>query len=142
MACATSVNHAFIGNNMSQKLLHNRHIKICAALIAADCLIFTLVNPRTASALWLIVGFGLLGLTFFGLAGLLASSLKSYGEQAYRAGKRFLRYGAAICVVLVGLQSVGQLTVRDVLALLPFVIIAYLYFGYGRKLAPQQTQIS
>ncbi|HEY1064210.1 MAG TPA: hypothetical protein VGE30_02835 [Candidatus Saccharimonadales bacterium] len=124
---------------MSQKLLHNHHAKICAALIAADCLVFSLVNPRTASAMWLIVGFGLLGLTFFSLASLFADAFKGYGEQAHRAGKRFLRYGAVSIVVLIGLQSVGQLTVRDVAALLPFVVIAYLYFGYGKKLSPQEA---
>lgn len=124
---------------MHQKLRNNRHIKICAALIAADCLVFSLVNPRTASAMWLIAGFVLLGFTFFGLAGLLAGSLKGYGEQTHRAGKRFLRYGAAITLALVGLQSVGQLTVKDVAALIPFVIIAYLYFGYGKKVAPEQV---
>jgi hypothetical protein len=37
------------------------------------------------------------------------------------------------------LQSIGQLTVKDVVALLPFVIIAYLYFGYGKKLAPERA---
>lgn len=124
---------------MRQKLLNNRHTKICAALIAADCLVFTLVNPRTASAMWLIVGFALLGCTFFGLASLLASSLKGYGEQTHRAGKRFLRYGAVIVLAILGLQSIGQLTVKDVVALLPFVVIAYLYFGYGKKLAPEQV---
>lgn len=124
---------------MSQKLLHNRYFQVCAVLVAADCLVFTFVNPRTASAMWLIIGFVLLGLTFFGLAGLLSGLLKSYGEQTHRAGKRFLRYGAAICLALVGLQSIGQLTIKDVAALLPFVIIAYLYFGYGKKFAPEQA---
>jgi hypothetical protein len=124
---------------MNHTLLHNRHLQVCAALIAADCLVFSFVNPQTASAIWLIVGFGLLGCTFFGLAGLLATSLRSYGEQTHRAGKRFLRYGAGIGLVLVGLQSIGQLTVRDVVALVPFVVVAYLYFGYGRRLSTEET---
>lgn len=124
---------------MNQKLLKNRHTKISAALIAADCLVFTLVNPRTASAMWLVVGFVLLGCTFFSLASLLAASLKGYGEQTHRAGKRFLRYAAVIALALLGLQSVGQLTVKDVAALLPFVVIAYLYFGYGKKMASEQV---
>lgn len=124
---------------MNQKLLKNRHTKISAALITADCLVFTLVNPRTASAMWLIVGFVLLGCTFFSLASLLAAALKGYGEQTHRAGKRFLRYTVVIALALLGLQSVGQLTVKDVAALLPFVVIAYLYFGYGKKMASEQV---
>ncbi|MDB5169916.1 MAG: hypothetical protein JWN82_312 [Candidatus Saccharibacteria bacterium] len=124
---------------MKQKLLHNRHLQICAALIAADCLVFTFVNPQDASALWLIGGFGLLGCTLFGLASLLASSLRGYGERTHQAGKRFLRYGVVISLVLVGLQSIGQLTVKDIAALLPFVVLAYLYFGYGKKFATEKT---
>lgn len=124
---------------MKQKLLHNRHLQVCAALIAADCLVFSFVNPQTASAVWLIVGFVLLGCTFFGLAGLFANSLRAYGDQTHRAGKRFLRYGAAIGLVLVGLQSIGQLTVRDVVALVPFMVVAYLYFGYGKRLAAEEA---
>jgi hypothetical protein len=125
---------------MNQKLLHNRHIQICAALLAADCLVFGLVNPQNASALWLIGGYILLGLTFFGLASLLAVSLHSYGQRAQAVGRRFLRYAAIIVVAMIGLQSIGQLTVKDVMALLPFVVIAYFYFGYNKKMAPEQLE--
>jgi len=124
---------------MKHVLFHNRHLQVCAALIAADCLVFTLVDPKNASAPWLIAGYILLGLTLFGLASLLASSLRAYGDRTHSAGKRFLRYGAAILVAVVGLQSIGQLTVKDVGALLPFVIIAYFYFGYGKKMATEKT---
>lgn len=124
---------------MQQILLQNRHIQVCAALIAADCLVFTMVNPRSASAVWLIGGFVLLGMTLFSVAGLFATVLRTYGDGVHRFGRRILRYGAAVCVILVGLQSIGQLTLKDVLTLLPFAVIAYLYFGYGKKLSAKPT---
>jgi hypothetical protein len=124
---------------MKQTFTHNRHLQICAALIAADCFVFTLVDPQQASALWLITGYILMGLTLFGVASLLASCLKSYGLRTQAVGRRFLRYSAIIGVVLLGLQSIGQLTVKDVIALLPLAVIAYLYFGYGKKLAPEKV---
>ncbi|CAN5163377.1 hypothetical protein BH09PAT3_BH09PAT3_2920 [soil metagenome] len=141
--CALSTillgNAVIFTKTMKQNIYHHRHFQVCAALIVADCLVFTLVNPSQASATWLITGYVLLGLTLFGLASLLATTLKSYGERAHGVGKRLLRYGATAVVAIIGLQSIGQLTVKDVMTLLPFIIIAYLYFGYGKKLAPERT---
>lgn len=139
MATAVPLYRHALSATMPRKLLYHRKFQICAALLAADCSVFTLVNPQRASAPWLIIGYALLGLTLFGLANLLASVLKSYGERPHRTGRRLLRYGATIGVVLIGLQSIGQLTAKDVLTLLPFAVLAYLYFGYGRKLAPQNA---
>jgi len=115
------------------KHLKNHHIRTVAALLGADFVVFGLINPRNAAALWLITGYVLLGLTLFGLAGLAAQVLKGYGAATYKTGKRFLRYGTGVAVVLIGLQSIGQLTFRDVLALMLFVCIAYWYLGYGKK---------
>lgn len=122
-----------------KQTLQNRHLQICAALIAADCFVFTLVDPQQASALWLITGYILMAVTLFGLASLLATGLKSYGKRTQVVGKRFLRYSTLIIVVLLGLQSIGQLTFKDIVALLPLAVIAYLYFGYGKKLVPEKA---
>ncbi len=122
---------------MKQTLLHNRHLHTFAALIAADLVVFTAVDPSKASALWLITGYVLLGMTVFALASSIAGAFKQYGTRAHSLSTRFLRYGAAIVVVLVGLQSVGQLTVKDVATLLPLALLAYLYLGYGKKAAPE-----
>lgn len=118
---------------MQHRLARNRHLQVCAALIAADCLVFTMVDPAESSAYWLIGGFLLFGATLFAVSGLIASALKAYGEQTHRRARRLGRYSAAIIMVLIGLQSIGQLTVKDVLTFLPLVVIAYLYFGYGKK---------
>lgn len=124
---------------MSLTAFHNRHVQICAALLAADCLVFSIVNPHKSSAIWLILGFILLGCTFFALANLLARAFESYGEGVYKSSRRILRYAAALVTVLIGLQSVGQLTTKDVLAFVPFVVITYFYLGYGKKLAREQA---
>lgn len=116
-------------------ILHQRYFQVCAALIAADCLVFTQVNPWHAPALWLIAGFILFGLTLLAMANAVAQVFKSYGDKAYITSKRILRYAAIMVVILVGLQSVGQLTTKDVLTFLPFAVILYLYYGYGRRLA-------
>lgn len=118
---------------MSKTILHDRYFQVCAALIAADCLVYSMVNPTSASALWLITGYIMLGATLFALAALLARSVRTYGEQAYRVTWRLLRYTVLAAVILVGLQSIGQLTTRDILTFAPFVAIAYWYFGYSKR---------
>lgn len=116
------------------RIIHNHHARVCAALIAADCLVFAFVDPTRASALWLGVGYILLGLTLLTLAMVLAQSVKSYGDAAYKAAGRFLRYAAVAAIVLIGLQSIGQLTTRDIITFTPFLLIAYWYFGYNKRL--------
>jgi len=117
----------------------NRRFQVCAALIAADCLVFGTVNPQHTSALWLIAGYIMLAMTVFALSGLTANVFRSYGATAHALSRRAARYGATALVILVGLQSVGQLTVKDVVTLLPLVVGVYLYIGYGKKTAAKQT---
>lgn len=120
---------------MPTTIAHDRYFQVCAALIAADCLVFGLVDPASANAIWLIAGYVLLGLTILALASALAQLTRAYGTMPYMLSRRFLRYTAVIMIALVGLQSIGQLTTKDVATLLPFVVVAYAYFGYGRKYA-------
>lgn len=122
-----------------KKILTNRHFQLCAGLVLADIIVFTSINPSSASAPWLIIGYLLLGVTFFGFANLFASGLRGYGKGPYVVGKRFLRYSAATCMALIGLQSIGQLTVKDVVALVPLAVLAYLYFGYGKRFQAGST---
>ena len=122
---------------MFKNLVLNRQIQVCAALIAADCLVFTLVDPVSASATWLFSGYVLLGLTLFALARLLAEAFKSYGRRTYGLSKRLMYYGAATVVTLIGLQSVGQLTVRDVTMMAAFAVLAYLYISYDKKMTAE-----
>lgn len=122
-----------------KKILTNRHVQFCIGLVVADAVIFTSINPSSASAPWLIIGYILLGVTFLGFANLVASVLKGYGEGPYAIGKRFLRYSAATIIALIGLQSIGQLTAKDVVAVVPLAVLAYLYFGYGKRFQAGST---
>lgn len=124
---------------VKHQVVHNKNIQVCAALLAADCLVYTLVDPRTANAVWLFIGFVLLAMTLYSIGALVARSVQSYGSGVYMPTKRFARYAAVTIIVLIGLQSIGQLTVRDMVTLLPFAAILYMYIGYGRKQAAENT---
>lgn len=124
---------------LKHRALHNRYTQVCAALIAADCLVFTLIDPRTASATWLFIGFSMLAVTIYSIGVLIARSLQAYGSGVYATARRFARYAALTGIFLIGMQSIGQLTVRDLVTLLPFAVILYIYLSYGRRQAAENT---
>jgi hypothetical protein len=118
---------------MKQSVLKHKQLRICAALLVADGLVFMTVDPQSAPAIWLIVGYILLGVSLFATAALFATAFRSYGQRIYKTAWRLLAYAATALIIMIGLQSIGQLTIRDVLTLLPFTLIAYWYFGYSKR---------
>jgi inner membrane protein involved in colicin E2 resistance len=106
------------------------------ALLVADGLFFGLINPHNVAAIWLMVGYLLLAVTILSAVHGLAKLLKWYGDETQRIGRSALHYGAAAILLVIALQSTGQLTLRDVIALVPLTALAFWYFGLRRpKLA-------
>jgi hypothetical protein len=104
-----------------------------AALAAADLVVFGATDPHNAPSMVLFAGFLLLATSFYVL---LLSALKLfawYGVSPGRHRKRFIRLSAGVFSGLVALQSIGELSSRDVLVLLPLAIIAYIYVSYGQS---------
>ena len=108
-----------------------RHWKLFG-LLALDGLLFSLTNAGSAPAYALIVGFVLLIATLhYLLYGLLAFA-RLYGLSFKR--KRYLAgYSTILAGFLLALQSIGELNSRDVVVLLPLVIIGYTYSLYGKS---------
>lgn len=123
---------------MLKQLLKHSIIRISAALITLDLLLFAVIDPRSANALWLIAAYILVGLTILSLVQVVPLIIKlTYGEQGYTLVRRAAWYIGGALVLVLGLQSMGQLTIRDVITLLPFALIAYFYVTYGRQNAAQ-----
>ena len=120
-------------------LKRNRTVQGAVGLILSDIAVFSSVDPRKASAGWLIIGYVLIALTAFGICHMIADTLRGYGSTAYHVGSRLLKYVAIIIVGLIGLQSIGQLTTKDIVTMLPLAVLAYWYFGYGKSIRKQPT---
>lgn len=89
-------------------------------------LLFLLVtNPQTLPSIALFVPFVLL---FIVLTSSLSYVLGAVGVSA-GSRLRFCLLGAAAPVVLLVLQSLGQLTLRDVLVILALFAFAYFYMS-------------
>ena len=93
-----------------------------------------LSNPQDLPVLLLIVPFILLFWALVSLWGLVIPFLRhSFGQRGYE-GSRRLRF--TICgaiVVMIIMQSLGQLTVRDFFTMMAIGAIGYLYIGRSRS---------
>ena len=107
--------------------LMRRHWFVLAALITTNVLFFTFVDPRQTSAVLLMIGFLLLALNMLLAARFIA--------RVTGVPSRIAMLGALIMIAMLGLQSIGQLTVRDVSTLVPLVALGYAYMTYGKRQA-------
>ena len=116
---------------MNIQLLKKRLVWQTILLIAIDALFFGTINPQTANSLFLIAGFVLLGLNVYVLVKVILIFLTKLGFKIRNKGKI-----AAFCVILsillLALQSIGQLSARDVLIIVPLTVILYIYTAFVR----------
>jgi len=108
-----------------------------AALVAADLAVFGGTDPHNAPSIMLFIGFLLLSASFYVLLLGALRLVAWYGLSPGRYRKRFIRLSAGVFSGLVALQSIGELSRRDVLVVLPLALIAYIYVSYARKEAPE-----
>jgi hypothetical protein len=114
------------------QLTRRLHFWRISALLVADGLLFGTTNPDNTLSFTLIIGFILLCTTaYYLLDGLLALT-KLYGLPL-RHKRRLLRTLTLLVAGLVALQSIGQLSPRDVLVLSPLTVLLYLYIAYARS---------
>lgn len=100
---------------------------ILFAILSAVALIvfLTVTNPATLPSFLLIIPFALL---FTAIYAVSYAAMRSLGLRRLR-GLRLSLVGAGLPVSLLLLQSIGQLTLRDVLTILVFFMLAYFYIS-------------
>lgn len=111
----------------------NHHKKWPLAVLAAvDLAVFGLTSPGNVPSTVLFLGFLLLIANFYVLLLAVLKLVAWYGVSPGAHRKRFIRVAAGVFAGLAALQSVGELSSRDVLVLLPLAFLAYMYLSYGR----------
>lgn len=101
----------------------SRAAKITVVSSIILLLLLSTTNPQSLPSIALVLPFVLL---FAVLASGLAFLLGLMGGSG-RARLRFSLLGGAVPVVLLVLQSLGQLTVRDALVIFALFVVAYFY---------------
>ncbi len=101
-------------------------------LLVLDAIFFNLTNPSKVPSALLIIGFGLAALTTYYIVRFLLAILTIYGLPLRDHGRRPAIFIGVVAAIMIALQSLGELTLRDVVVLILLSIITYLYMSYGR----------
>lgn len=123
---------------MKQTLRRSQFWHITALLIL-DSLFFGLTDPAEVPSFALVIGFLLFTATLYQLIKGLFKLVSWYGLAFTAQKRRFAKIFTAIIAGLVALQSIGQLSQRDILVLIPLALLAYLYMNYGRASQEGET---
>jgi hypothetical protein len=111
------------------KVTHYRHFWQTLAVVIADAIFFSTINASVVAPVVLIIGFVLLLLTCYVLLYGLLSIARLYGFPV-RYKQRLAVYLSGIVGLIMALQSIGELTPRDILVLLPLATLGYVYAIY------------
>ena len=107
-----------------------RKLLTLGALFVADGLFFSLVNPNNVYAAVIILGFLLLALTIYALLDFLLALAERIVPFSPITKKRIALATTMVVSLLLAMQSIGQLTPKDILAVIPLVIVLSFYFSY------------
>jgi hypothetical protein len=99
-------------------------------LLVLDLLFFALVNPASSNSLIVILGCLLLGLTLYTIFRALGRILTALVAVSDLTQRRLSIFAAALLMFLLLMQSIGQLSRRDILAALLLAAALYLYVSY------------
>ncbi len=111
------------------RILTRRHVKQLIVILVLDILVFGGSDAKTIPSFVLIMGYLLLLATIYHLFYGLLSAAQVYGVK-FKRQKPLALYLTGVVGILVALQSIGELSRRDVVVLLPLIAIGYLYSSY------------
>ena len=105
------------------------------AFLVADALFFSSLNPYSSRSILLFAGFILLAATVYLCIQLIRRALAAVAGREVVPSRRLPLFLTLFVSILLALQSVGQLTVRDSVAL---VIVGVIVWFYSTYLRPQR----
>ncbi|MGH7234386.1 MAG: hypothetical protein ACREF7_02990 [Candidatus Saccharimonadales bacterium] len=108
---------------------------LTAVLLLADVLFFAFSDPSRMPLPVLIIGWLLVALSTYLLFSYGSRLFRKYGLIKQERRISIIALSGFIYLLLV-LQAVGQLSLRDIAALVPLAIIGYLYFRRAKTQVP------
>ena len=101
--------------------------------LALDLILFGFTDPANVSPVWLMAGFVLAVATIYWFFRLGTAFLGVYFRAVRNNRRQLTRLLTVFGAIVLGMQSMGQLSLRDVLVLAPLVIVGYFYLHYGKR---------
>ncbi len=102
-------------------------------LLIASFLVLVLTSPRSVPSLLLIVGFIALGGILYAILQIVLAVSGIHSHLSAAARRSIVMLVVVLPVLLVIMQSIGQLSVRDVLTLGSLFAIGVFYVARARK---------
>jgi hypothetical protein len=118
-----------------KKLLGLHKYWYLIGLLVVDGFFFGLTNPNSVSSQFLVIGYLFIILSIYALLRAFSQFIGIYSAAAQQTARRMARLLSILAAILLGMQSVGQLSPKDVMALIPLVAVAYIYLAYARRQA-------
>jgi hypothetical protein len=125
---------------LAHALSHKRIVSL-GVICLLDSLLFMMSNPRNAPPLILMTGFCLGVATLYYAARLVLALAQFYGVPLGSHNAKVAVAITALSGSLMALQTMGQLTVRDIVILLPFLALTYGYFAFARQRTPAKERL-
>ena len=112
-----------------------KHIKRwpIALVLGLDAAFFGFTDPSRVAAAMVMVGFGLFVANLYMVMSAFIGIAGWYGVSFGSHARRVAAVATGVISGAVALQSVGQLSVRDIIVVLPFAVILYMYTSYGQQ---------
>ncbi len=102
--------------------------------IIASLLFFCLTSPQTVPSILLIAGFIMLMVFIFCTLRLVLLGTGVHIRLSASKSRAFLITGTILPAILLMMQSIGQLTIRDVLTLSGLFLIGIFYISRARRI--------
>jgi hypothetical protein len=118
--------------------LASAKFRIIVLLMMLDILFFGLVNPTTSNSYVVILGCILIILSTYALVLIVTRLVAIFIPVSVATQKRFTLFVSLLLVFILLMQSIGQLSTRDLIAILPLLAVLYIYLTYVAKDKPQQ----
>jgi hypothetical protein len=114
------------------RFLSRRRTLGIIVLIILNLLCFGLLSPLESPTVVLFAAFGLLATDFFVCMYAFLRTCQRLFNRPKQPAKRPALIATGVIILLLALQSVGQLGPKDILAVLLLCGIAYFYLSYYR----------
>jgi uncharacterized membrane protein YhaH (DUF805 family) len=113
---------------INMKLKYIRKLAVVIIIFILGLILFTATNPQSAPAALLIVPFIFLYVVFlFLFNAVLRRNIRSLRDNNRRKRLAIAGTIAALPVIILALQSIGQLTTRDVVTLVILIVVLGFY---------------
>lgn len=116
---------------MKIQLLKSKHFWQALVVLLLDALFFGFSDPNKVNSVFLIVGFVLLGVSLYVFLQIILGFLIKLGFKV-KNRRKMSGFIVILTCLLLALQSIGQLTGRDVLIIVPLTALLYIYAAYIR----------